>query len=119
MTIFLPEEQGESWLKHIQFTTDMKKIERAVYNNNENVINHIVWNPLLTEAHLRHLNPKITYPLYKVFLIQNPAFPVDLLLELSMTTNPDFEGHYIKAHPNATEEIKVIVALRLAGLGLR
>lgn len=118
-TIFLSIDERRAWLKHLRFTKNIDEIERAVYSNDDAILNYIVWNPLLTEAHLRHLNPKITYPLHKVFLIQNPVFPADLLLELAMTLDPNYGGNYIKSHPNATNEIKIIVALRHGGLVLR
>lgn len=105
-------EQRELWLKGLRFSQNLEEIDNAIYSEKPDVLDYVVWNPLLTEEHIRYLYPKIKYPLYRVFLIQNPLFPSDLLLEIAMTVDPSYEGDYIKVHPNATEEIKILLALR-------
>lgn len=105
-------------LRAFNNTNDIELIEVAVYGDDIVAIQHVVYNPLLTEAHCRHLYPQLEKmtPWPIITLLEHPSFPTDLLMELALSPRNsarDYIQSFIREHPNpnATDEILVAMAL--------
>jgi hypothetical protein len=88
-------------------------IEYAVYGDNDVAWQYVVRNPLLTEAHLRHLYPLVDYGSGIYFLTQHPNLPNDILRNIALSSNDMVRLAVVRGHPKASEETRAIIALKI------
>lgn len=101
-----------SRLKELRRTSDLNKIEEAVYSDNIKDNRYVASNPRLTERHCRELLPKMTDVFDRCLLVEVSAFPSDLLAFLASSDPSDSVRGIIANHPNASKETKVMATLR-------
>lgn len=93
-------------------------IDRMVYSGDIDQQEEITLNEqFLTEKHCRHLwpifsNSSYSYSPYLYSLVKAPTYPSDLLLDLALDSKYSDLWPWVAKHPNITEEIQVVMALR-------
>lgn len=98
------------------FDPHIKEIEYAVYGDNDVAWQYVVRNPMLTEAHLRHLYPLMAWGSGIYFLTQHPNLPSDILHEIALSSDDPMRLAVVREHPNTLEETQVAIALRALSL---
>lgn len=88
-------------------TTDMHKIDDAVYGSNKIAKIYVMENPLLTEAHLSHLLGEIDNPQDRVTILSHPNFPASVVNQLDLSRESELVCEAISNHAKANEWTKI------------
>jgi hypothetical protein len=110
--IFKDSTYMYSLVKAPTFPVDLL-LELAMDSKYDGLLPWTASHPNITEDYCRYLFPRVKDSPNICSLVRVPAFPVDLLLELALdSNNSNALWPWIALHPNITEEIQTIMALR-------
>lgn len=94
-------------------TRDLEDIAMAVASEDREILNKIIYNPLLNFKQYHELMNKIKDEIdLRHLLSLNNNFPAELLHELANKTNSRYIIGEIFQHPNVLPKTKVLLALR-------
>lgn len=89
-----------------------EEIDSIIDGDSDLARQNLCLNKNLTETQYRRLLPKVSMEIYTSFIVRRPDFPTDMLYAEALKNPSWFLRGFMENHPNANNEIKVILALQ-------